>query len=122
MPTVVAINSAAIKKILDIAKVHEFDVQSDLYYEGHTPVVAYLIVEGKVQLTKNKKIKGTVEAGNLIGLVELLNHTPSPLGARILPNSKVCFIDKSTLLEILDGHLDDNLEELFKDIVSQTVA
>ena len=91
-----------LKKLEGICTPREFKVETDLYYEGHTPVVAYLVLEGKVNLIKRKKVKVVAEKGVILGLKELMAHTPCNFGAKIQPNSKVCFLDKSTILEILN--------------------
>ena len=115
-------NSEAIKiqqPLIDIIKdkgnIHTYSVQSDLFYEGQTPIVAYLILEGKINLVKGKKVKLILEKHHLIGVKELMEHLPSRYGAKIMPNTKVSFLDRSTILEILE-HKDCDLETFLNEL------
>lgn len=106
-----------IEKIKSVAPIHRYTVSTDLFYEGQTPVVAFLLLEGHVQLVKNKKIRKVLNSGDLIGLKELIQHSPFPLSAQVLPNTDMVFLDKSTILEILDLVHDSELSEVFKEII-----
>ncbi len=91
----------SVNELKKMAPVHTYSAQSELFYEGQTPVVAFLLLEGHIQLIKKKKIRKVLSPGDLIGLRELINHSPFPLSAQILPNTQVCFLDKSTIQDIL---------------------
>jgi CRP-like cAMP-binding protein len=78
----------------------KFTTASPLYYEGHIPTAAYLVLEGSIHLIKNKKIKKTIKAGSIIAIKELLTNTIVEHQALVQPASTIGFIDKSTLLEI----------------------
>ena len=70
--------------ISDIKKVSppkKFTISSPLFYEGQVPIVAYLLIEGCIQLLKNKKIKKIIKPGSLIGLDELMTNSPAKLSA-----------------------------------------
>ncbi len=71
-----------------------------LFYEGQIPISGYLVLDGSVQISKKKKFKKMLQSGSLIGLAELMNKLPSPISAEVFPNTLVCFLDKSTLIEI----------------------
>ena len=92
------------KDIVEIKKLSpqkKYSTCSPLFYEGQIPIVAYLLIDGCIQLLKNKKIKKILKPGSLIGLNELMTNTPSKLAAMVQPESTLCFLDKSTILEIL---------------------
>ena len=105
-----------IEQLIKIAPLHTYSAQSDLFYEGQTPVVAFLLIKGQVQLVKKKKVRKILNPGDLIGLRELIEHSPFPLSAQILPNTEVCFLDKSTIFDILNAS-DDHLSEIIKEIL-----
>lgn len=108
-----------LEKLELICTPREFHIATDLYYEGHTPVVAYLILDGKVNLTKRKKIKTIAERGVILGIKELMSHSPCEFGAKVQPNSKICFLDKSTIFEILN--CDDQYRPL-GEVLSKVVS
>jgi len=111
----VKLDKSFIEEIQTIAPVKMFQANSPLFYEGQTPIVAYLIVDGVVNLTKNKKIKTTLRSGSLLGVKELMSNSPSSMSAEALAHTKVCFLDKSTIKEIIHTHTDE-LGEFFKRI------
>ncbi len=84
---------------------------SPLFYEGQIPISGYLILNGSIQITSKKKLKKIFESGSLIGLNELINKKPSNVSAEVFPNTKVCFLDKSSLCE-LQKIEDDELQTL----------
>lgn len=90
----------------------KFSTEAHLFYEGQIPIVAYLIIEGNIQLQKKKKIKHTLSTGCVVGIEELIKNLPSKLSAKVLADSVICFIDKSTLKEILKDP-QSGLKELF---------
>lgn len=114
---ITSLDATLIEKIKSVAPIHRYTVSTDLFYEGQTPVVAFLLLDGHVQLVKNKKIRKVLNKGDLIGLKELVHHSPFPLSAQVLPNTDMIFLDKSTIFEILDVHHDPELSEVFKEII-----
>lgn len=104
-----------IEKITKLFQSKNFESQTSLFYEGQTPVVAFLIVEGSVNLVKNKKIKSTLHEGSLIGLKELMNNKPSHVSAEVTANTSLCYLDKSTIIEIIKNQKNE-LSSLFKSI------
>jgi CRP-like cAMP-binding protein len=115
----IKISDELVSKIKKVSNSHCYSTQSDLFYEGQTPIVAYLLLEGYIHLTKNKKIKGILDPGTLLGLKELMNNEAVDVDAQILPNTKVCFLDRSTILEILNTDDEKNeLHNFFNQVVS----
>lgn len=114
----IKISNELIEKIKAVSTPHCYSSRSDLFYEGQTPIVAYLLVEGYIHLTKNKKIKGILDPGTLFGLKELMNNEPVDVDAQILPNTMVCFLDRSTILEILNKQTKEPLSEFLNELLS----
>ncbi len=111
----VRLDKEHIEKIRQITQSKIFSGGSPLFYEGQTPVVAFLILDGSVTLTKNRRIKSTLRSGSLIGVKELMNNSPSSVTAEALPNTLLCFLDRSTIQEIIRDQQDE-LSLLFKNI------
>ncbi|WP_127715883.1 cyclic nucleotide-binding domain-containing protein [Halobacteriovorax sp. HLS] len=113
------ISKELITKIKKISSPHCYSTQSKLFYEGQTPIVAYLLLNGYIHLTKNNKIKGILDPGTLLGFKELMNNEAVDMDAEILPNTEVCFLDRSTILEILNHkEQDDELQEFFSSLIA----
>lgn len=91
-----------IGELLKISPVKKYPTDAPLFYEGQIPIVAFLLIDGCIQLFKNKKQKKSIKAGNLVGLSELMNNNPAELTAKVQADSTICFLDKSTILEILE--------------------
>ena len=104
-----------IDKITTYFPSKKFKAQSFLFYEGQIPISGYLILDGSIQVSYKKKFKKMLNSGYLLGVNELLSKKPIHLSAEAFPNTEVCFIDKTTLMEIFKG---DDLEllTLFKNL------
>lgn len=112
--TCLKLESDEIEFLASFNELHPYSINSELFYDGQIPVVAYLLHKGRIQFFKGKKIKGSVGEGHIIGARELYHHEPSIVGARVMANSEITFIDRSTLHEILES----TYENLIKSIVS----
>ncbi|MGZ3788801.1 MAG: cyclic nucleotide-binding domain-containing protein [Bacteriovorax sp.] len=97
----IKLENTVIAEILKHSPQKKFQVEAPLFYEGQIPIVAYLIIEGGISLFKKKKPRKTLKAGSLLGLKELLNNSPAELSAKVQADSTICFLDKSTIQEIL---------------------
>ncbi len=93
---------ALIEKYADILEGCTYGANTPLFYEGHVPIVAFIILSGQVHFSKRKKVVQTLCAGSLIGMNLLLNHAPSIYTAIAEAESKVLFLDRSTLLEMTE--------------------
>lgn len=91
-----------------------YSIETALFYEGQIPLTAILLLDGQINLTKGKNVKLTLRSGMLLGVKELMNNAPSMTGAIALPNTLVCFLDKSTIMEIINNN--DDLSILLKEI------
>ena len=111
--TQIELTSSLIDKITTYFPSKKFKAQSYLFYEGQIPISGYLILEGSIQVSYKKKFKKMLNSGYLLGISELLNKKPIQLSAEAFPNTEVCFIDRTTLMEIFQGN-DTELLTLFK--------
>ena len=117
LPTSIKLDEHLIDEIRKFVPTKVYSTNCPLFYEGQTPVVAYLVVEGSIHLIKNKKIKSIIKEGNLVGLNELMNNLPSKYSAEALLNTQLCFLDKSTVFEIIE-HNNSTLSQKVRNIIS----
>ena len=106
-----------IEKLKELTTVRTFSLKSPLFYEGQVPIVAYLVLRGSIQLSKKKKLHQILRPGMLLGGNALLEKKPSDVTAEVLGNTTLCFIDRSTMLEI-----ENNDSELAKILLKEKVA
>ena len=66
-------------------------------YEDHIPTLCILLISGKVNLYKKKRKVKTYTQNTLIGLQHLINLYPVKYTWKICANSKVIFIDQSSV-------------------------
>lgn len=114
-PVHIELSSDNIKKITAHFPTKTYKANSTLYYEGQIPISGYLIVIGNIQISKKKKFKKILSSGCIIGVSELINKIPSQISAEVFPNSQICFLDKSTILElclIVDSELSRLLQNI----------
>ena len=109
---ILTIPDPLIDTILEIASPLKYSSPSNLFYAGQTPIVAYLLLQGMVHFTKNGKVVNTFSRGNIIGLKELMSNKPLHVDAQIQPGTEVCFMDRSTVLGILEKNEVSPLKEL----------
>ncbi|MCR9205424.1 MAG: cyclic nucleotide-binding domain-containing protein, partial [Halobacteriovoraceae bacterium] len=102
------------KRIEAIATKHSYSVSAELFYEDHIPLVGYLFIKGKGRLFKKRRKDIPLNPGDLIGLIELMDHTPSNYGAAVEENTTVVFLDKSTILEVIEEEIDEDLKSIFE--------
>ncbi len=79
-----------------------FNNEFDLIYESQIPNTGVVLIEGSMTLLKRKKVKETVPAGSMIGVQELVNNEPLPMGCKVMENSELIILQKSEILEALD--------------------
>lgn len=90
-----------LEKIVSYFPTKKYKAQSHLFYEGQIPISGYLIIDGSIQISKKKKFKKLLTSGSVVGIDELLSKKPVDISAEVFPNTELCFLDKSTLLELL---------------------
>ena len=114
----IELSSDLIDKITSYFPSKKFKTQSHLFYEGQIPISGYLVLDGSIQVSYKKKFKKMLNAGYLIGVAELLKKQPIKISAEAFPNTEICFLDKTTLLELFKEH-DNELVELFKALIEK---
>ncbi len=114
---IINLSEDIIRRVEAIAQSHFYTTPSELYYEDHTPLVAYLIKSGRGKLFKKRRKEIPLGPGNLVGLIELMNSEPSTYGAQIEAHSTLLFLDRSTILEIIDHKIDNDLTSLFNNLL-----
>ena len=114
---VIHVSQEVLKRIEELGEAHCYTTEVDLYYEDHIPVVAYLLVQGRGKLFKKRRKDVQLSPGDLVGLIELATHTPSEYGARVDENTKVIFLDRSTINEIIEDATDEDLKKIFESIL-----
>lgn len=97
----IKLESDTITEIKILSPKKKFSISTPLFYEGQIPIVAFLLLEGSIHLLKNKKTKKILRPGSLIGLNELMTNSPAKISAFVQADSVICFLDKSTILEII---------------------
>lgn len=103
------VEKEVLAELKEIGETVTYTTTSNLFYEGQTPVVAYLLISGEVHLTKSKVIKETLGPGSLLGVREMMHHTPIDHTAVTTPETEVCFLSMTDIKEIL---ADKNQSEL----------
>lgn len=114
---VIKVGPRLIEKIQNICERHIYTTDSELYYEGQTPIVSYLLLSGEAILFKKRRKAIRLKAGSLFGLKELALHQTSIYGAKIKAGSEVCSLDLSTVKEITDLQADRDLKKIFKKLL-----
>jgi CRP-like cAMP-binding protein len=84
-----------------------FDVGEKIFTEGDDGDAAYLIKSGKVKIVKEKdedshRTIATIEAGQVIGEMSLIDDQPRAASAIVLEETVVMVISKENLQERLD--------------------
>lgn len=89
------------EEIKDKLHVVDCSVDQAFVYEGQTPIVGYLLVSGKARLSKRKNQVDIHRPLTLIGMREFLEHSKFPYTLNIEQGSKVGYLDRSTMLALL---------------------
>lgn len=69
-----------------------------IIYEGHIPIVAYLIKEGFVELKNRGKVKEICTKNHIIGVEQLIHRQKCQFTVITSENCEVVFLDRSYLL------------------------
>lgn len=95
----------------------EINFETHVIYEGHIPNVGYLLLEGDAYLCKRNRPLQRLQKNSLVGVEELLGHTPFKWGLKVGPGTKLLILDRSTLMEILNDH-EHFAHTHFKDLIA----
>lgn len=83
-----------------LATYKKYSSNTILHYQGQTPIVAYFILKGNILLQRKSELYHKLSKGYIIGYRELCLNVPSLFTAKVFNNAEICYIDKSTILEI----------------------
>lgn len=98
------LTESVLEKLKQVSSLKSFNLKTTLFYEGQTPIVAYLVIKGSIQLSRKKKIHNTLRPGAILGIEEVMAKETSDVTAEVLGNSTLYFLDRTTLLEIANGN------------------
>ena len=68
-----------------------------LHHKGMVPLVAYMVISGKLQLIDESGETKFVGPGEVVGLTETWNHQPLPYEVRAIAGSNIVHLDRSLL-------------------------
>lgn len=78
-----------------------FNNDFDLIYESQIPNMGIILLEGELKLVKKKKILDSLPQGAMVGIRNIINNLPLPVGVKIYKNSSILMIEKSEIMEAL---------------------
>lgn len=108
-----------VKKISQIGGQILCHTKTPLFYEGHIPIVAYLLKKGRVEVGLGKKTLLNLKPGEVLGLNEFHHKLPSIFWAMALKGSELIYIDKSTLNEFMNDGPEPIQETLYSILEEQ---
>lgn len=100
---------------------HQVSVLTPLFYEDHVPTAAIFLLQGEIKMIRKRRQVKVIQAGNLIGLTELIERSPHQSQASALPYSSYLTLDRTTVMEII-GHTNHPLYSLFMSILSSSMV
>jgi CRP-like cAMP-binding protein len=90
----------------------QYNSADELVYQGHFPKVAYVLLEGEIELYKGKRKIDTVFPYCLFLARELLENKTVGCSYRVTPGTCALILDKSTLQELIAEKNDVLLSKL----------
>lgn len=88
-----------------------------LFYKNQIPLSGFFLERGKVILKKNRHTSIEVSPYSFFGLSECLNNDPSVFEAEALKDSTIYFLDKTTLLEVLNTTRNTPLKNYIEKVI-----
>lgn len=117
-PKVFHLTNKDIELVKSVGTLFTYSTDAILFYEDQVPLVAYVLIDGDLLLTRNRRKSIPLSKNTVLGIREVLSSIPSLYAAKIKEGSKVFFLDKSSILELLnfsdqiDGELAEFLSSL----------
>lgn len=78
-----------------------FQTDFDFTYEHQVPNTGIILLNGKLNLLKRKKVVQTLGPGTILGVKHLLNNVPLPNGCKVIAPSEVIILTKTDIIEAL---------------------
>ncbi len=96
------------KGLCDFLHGHEekklFQTSTEIIYQCHVPLAAYVILSGQVEISKGKRVIETLRGPNIIiGARELLFNIEYPYSVSIKALSKTFILCRSSLKEVIEA-------------------
>lgn len=101
------ITDGLIEKLKCFSTIKTYTQSAPLFYEGQIPIVAFLVLRGSIHLSKKKRLQNVLRAGSIIGAEEVLHLEPCDVSAEVTSDTTLCFLDRTTLIELDKGHLNE---------------
>ena len=102
------VSTKAQECVLDLISTHcepkIYHKETDIIYEGQTPIAGHCILNGEVLLLKRNKIFASLGNLEIFGIDELLSNAAFNFTARIKSGTTVYILDRSTVLELINKH------------------
>ncbi len=95
-----------LSKIAQIATEVQADINDQIFNEGEHGDSLYIIISGSVSVTRKGKSIATLEQGNCIGEMALLDQEPRSAGAIALDESILLKIDQEGFYELMSNNPD----------------
>lgn len=86
----------------------EFNSNFIFAYRNQYLTAAVFIVDGIIRIRKRDRVYKTFSNGSLVGVRELMNSQKMSYDVEIVGGAKICFIDRNSLISILDTLVIDN--------------
>lgn len=88
-----------------------YSQNATILYTGQKPLAAILVIDGIVNIKKNRKVVAKFLAGSIIAHTEFLFQTSIAYDVEIVDQTKIAWIDKSFITKIKEEDIDENLRK-----------
>ncbi len=116
-PQFLKLSKKSLQLIKKLGNPFTYTVSTDLFYENQTPIVAYILLEGELILTKNRREISSIPPCSALGLVELIGNKTCQYAAKVKKDTTLYFLDKSSIFELLT--FKDKLDQDFAQLITQ---
>lgn len=105
-----AVSAGQLSVVADQMRERTFKAGSVILREGETPVAAYSLLSGDVQVSRRGQILGQVSTGATVGFGGIISRDALGLGAIAVTDVHALELDGETLVDIFDDHFPFLLE------------
>jgi CRP-like cAMP-binding protein len=107
-----AVSAGQLSVVAGEMRDRSFKAGSVLMREGETPVAAYSLVRGRVQVSRRGHILGEVGPGAAVGIGGIVSRDALGLGAVATTDVLALELDRETLVDIFEDHFPFLLEAI----------
>ncbi len=83
----------------------EFNADEMIFEEGEISEAMYMVIEGKVRLTRGNQEVMVAQKKDVFGTWALFDDEPRVASAKTLENSRLLHIDKEDFIDLLADHV-----------------